>query len=724
MKAEEVLRRYATGDRNFQNANLRGQNFTGQDFSGADFSGGDICSTNFTNANLVEVNFSGAKAGLQRQWMIGQLLFVTALYVLLNFASVFLHSLFIAAFFSPGVIQQYTIVPGVMLILFVVVAFFTIAQQGITFKALSTIAVALAAAIVFAIIAGVVVTIVNVGRGAGAGTGAVAGVAVGTGAGLGAVVTAGIAAIVGADRIIKTSVGTVVVAISVIMIVIFAVVFAVVSTGAGINVFTNVFTVAATVAVITTVTVTLTSLYVASRSLKNDERFALVRTIGIAFGAIGGTSFRGANLTGANFSTATLKSTNFNPSQQRRTILTHTCWNEVKQLDRARVGDSILADAKVQKLLVTRNGYQERYIGANFEGANLKGVNLTEANLTRANLSNANLERAELQQANLKEILATGASFTNAYLTGVCLEAWNIDSTTILDNVDCQYVFLLEQPNPKGSRERRPHDPDAVFKPGDFEKLYKKMINVVQILLRNGINREAFAEAFQNLMEEHPGIDYTSIQGIEKKGDDVLVTLEVPETADKAKIAQAFLQPYEHRVKQLEAKTEQLQLHAADLKDIAIALAQKPIVNQAVGQGTAMQNDSSQNIHVGRDLNLTGSTLNLGEISGNVTNQINQLPDDPATADQPSLKDLLTQLQQAITSDTDLEETDKADLLEQVQALATAKQTAEPTQKEGIVRKAKKMFEATLKSLPETAKIVEACSKLLPMILKALGVPV
>jgi hypothetical protein len=81
-------------------------------------------------------------------------------------------------------------------------------------------------------------------------------------------------------------------------------------------------------------------------------------------------------------------------------------------------------------------------------------------------------------------------------------------------------------------------------------------------------------------------------------------------------------------------------------------------------------------------------------------------------------------LQQAITSDTDLEETDKADLLEQVQALATAKQTTEPTQKDGIVRKAKKMFEATLKSLPDTAKIVEACSKLLPMILKALGVPV
>jgi hypothetical protein len=55
------------------------------------------------------------------------------------------------------------------------------------------------------------------------------------------------------------------------------------------------------------------------------------------------------------------------------------------------------------------------------------------------------------------------------------------------------------------------------------------------------------------------------------------------------------------------------------------------------------------------------------------------------------------------------------------QYLAAAKQTAEPAQKEGLVRKAKKMFEVTLQSLPDTAKISEACSKLLPLILKALG---
>ncbi len=42
MKAAEVLRRYAAGERNFRGVNLRGQSFKGADLSGADFSYADI----------------------------------------------------------------------------------------------------------------------------------------------------------------------------------------------------------------------------------------------------------------------------------------------------------------------------------------------------------------------------------------------------------------------------------------------------------------------------------------------------------------------------------------------------------------------------------------------------------------------------------------------------------------------------------------------------------
>ncbi|HEY9897315.1 MAG TPA: hypothetical protein V6D34_18205, partial [Candidatus Sericytochromatia bacterium] len=132
-------------------------------------------------------------------------------------------------------------------------------------------------------------------------------------------------------------------------------------------------------------------------------------------------------------------------------------------------------------------------------------------------------------------------------------------------------------------------------------------------------------------------------------------------------------------------------------------------------------------INAGDNANIKGlssgdGVVNLGTISGNVTNAINQLPEAPES-DQPNLKDLLTQLQQAIQADADLPDPDKSDLLEQVQALAEVKQTEEPAKREGLTRKAMKMFDATLKNLPDTAKIVEACSKLLPLVLKALGFP-
>jgi len=166
-------------------------------------------------------------------------------------------------------------------------------------------------------------------------------------------------------------------------------------------------------------------------------------------------------------------------------------------------------------------------------------------------------------------------------------------------------------------------------------------------------------------------------------------------------------------------------LMTSSSKEINITLNN---LNDLVAKSAYMEHDQSRKIEigsVGRDFTSSGQALNLGEmdISGQVINAINQLPPDPPS-DQPGIKELLIQLQTAIEEETELSTEDKADLLEQVKALAEAKQALEPEKREGLIRKARKMFEVTLKSLPDTAKIVEACSKLLPLILKVLGVPV
>jgi uncharacterized protein YjbI with pentapeptide repeats len=187
----------------------------------------------------------------------------------------------------------------------------------------------------------------------------------------------------------------------------------------------------------------LLSAYVAWRVSKEDEKFALSRSIGIALGVIGGTSFRGADLTEANFTKAILKSTNFNRTPQQQTLFTHTCWKNAKKLDRARVGDSNLSNSAVRQLLASANGINKSYLRANFREANLNGAQLNGANLKWADLSGATLQGADLQNAILTETLAIGTNFTGAYLTGACLESWNIDHTTQLEAVNCDFVFLL-----------------------------------------------------------------------------------------------------------------------------------------------------------------------------------------------------------------------------------------------------------------------------------------
>ena len=715
MKASEVLRRYAAGERNFRQTNLRGQFFEGENLSGVDFSRADIRGSNFNNAILKEADFTEAQAGVQKRWLIGQLITVSWLSIVFNFTSIAVNRSFIDYFAASKEIQQQVVVINGVMLLINGILVFTIVRQGFastTARAVSLLGVLVSTGL-FTVVGE------NTGKGL---LGLIGFIIVFSGVAISRWLIAAIAATT-----------TVVIAIA-------SIVSIGVLGGASLvdgyieyhllkkvireDLLSNSGDELSIIAMILTGLV----LYVTVCISMKDKKFIWISDLLKAFAGSGGTTFCGADLTDANFSSAILKNTNFNSAEYDETILMRVRWQNVQGLDSSQLGNSNLANSAIRNLLVTHNGCQKTYVNANLQSANLNGVNLNEANLQGAILSDATLHHAELRNANLTEVQALRTNFSDAYLTGACLEAWNIDHTTNLQNVDCQYVYLLQN-----QQERRPSSGD--FAPGEFTKLFQEALSTVDLIFQNGVDWRAFVTAFQQVQVKNEDT-LLEIQSIENKGDGVVVVrVSVPSDTSKEKIHSEFNQQYDPALKALEARY-QAELQAKDgeitryredsanMWEVIKLQAKKPIYVQAIAQAKTMNDstDQSQIFNVGGDFNIdaTNAVVNLRDISGTVTNAIKQLPES-SDPDQPDLKQLLMQLKEAIAVDADLPDIDKADLLEQVQLLAEAKQTEEPAKKEGLARKAKKMFGATLKSLPDTAKIVESCNKPLPLILKALG---
>ena len=301
--------------------------------------------------------------------------------------------------------------------------------------------------------------------------------------------------------------------------------------------------------------------YVARTAKRGYEKFALARQLGLALAAIGGTDFTKANLIKAIFKKSKLRSTTFHNA-----TLTHTNFRDAQHLDKANPGTSLLSNFQILDLLTTPNDHYKKNLSAmNLRGAYLADANLEHCNLTNTNLAEADLTGASLKNANLREANCVGTTFTRAQLTGAILESWNIDNTTVFKNVDCQYVFLLEKETPQGTRERRPHDPSATFNPGDFEKLFSEASNLVEVLIRDGLDREAFGKVFQELMDKF-GITPADIKGVERKGTDVLVTVEVPEETDKGDVEKTLRLGYDKQLAILAEQRDAARLEASEAK--------------------------------------------------------------------------------------------------------------------------------------------------------------
>ncbi|PPJ64552.1 pentapeptide repeat-containing protein [Cuspidothrix issatschenkoi] len=688
---------------NFTKADIRGADFTNAILKDADFTGANLKGTDFTGANLTGSNFSGTKAGLKFHWIFILLALSFIISSLSGFTSAIIINFNIYFWFSKRLSAIFVITYSSIFIIIVRTILNNYFHHfAITINVYLSIGVILAVAFFGAPAAAIDEPDAKLG-----------GMALVTFTGMVFLIVIVFHQMGGLAEKLLTNIGDIKIE----------------------KIIKNFAQGEWLGGLVAGIFGAVWGYFFSHAAIEGDKKFAWIWKMCVNFTAKGGTIFNKATLTDADFTGATLKNTDF-----RKANLTRTRFYEAKKLDFARPGKTILSNHDVLKLLVTLNGRNKSYIGANLRGANLIGADLKEANLKNADIIEATFKEANLEWANLTLTQAIGTNFTKAHITGACVEAWNIESTTILDHVDCRFVYLLEYPKPRtDDRERRPSSGE--FQPGEFTKLFEEVLNTVDLIFRNGIDWKAFITAFRKVQVENGA---TELVSIENKGDGVVVVkVAVPENANKEKIHSYFTQIYqlalaavEEKYKAvLQAKDERIEDHKQQIKDIkqfyselvniskSLADQQTSIENKIIQEINNVNNDSSRKVEIGsigRDFNASGQALNLGEISGTVTNTINELPSAPEP-DKPGIKELLTQLKTAIEADTNLSEEDKTDALEQIKTLAEVAKNPQAGAMQKAAKTAIKILKGTISSLPTAATLVEQCSKILPLISSVLG---
>ncbi len=217
-------------------------------------------------------------------------------------------------------------------------------------------------------------------------------------------------------------------------------------------------------------------------------------------------------------------------------------------------------------------------------------------------------------------------------------------------------------------------------------------------------------------MADHPDITRDSIQAMEKQGDDVLLTLQVPEGTDKAKVERSWDEGYQLGLEAgytkglLQGQTQR----AEDVKEVALGFSNLLSSIQITNMNNPINSGDGGFINTG---SMEGNVVNLGELSGQVTVQINQLPDVPSCADQRSLKDLLTELQAAIEAETELSDVEKKEALGEVGKLAEAGTQPQENAMQRMAKRAAANLKSIAEPLTEASNLVTVCKSLLPMIL-------
>ena len=492
--------------------------------------------------------------------------------------------------------------------------------------------------------------------------------------------------------------------------------------------------------------------FIGWRASLQDSRYFLLQTLAISVCTSRGTRFNRADLSAADFSEALLHQTDF-----RQAILTRTRLSQVQGLSQARLHRTYLENAQVRRLVISGQGREEIFDQLDLRGVNLKGAVLTDASFIGTNLGEATLEEADLSRAKLVQTQLYRANLNGTRFTGAYIEDWGISVETQLEAVQCDYIYMHLPTKNDPDPCRKPDNRNEIFQPGDFAAFIAPIIktldlyrqqdidlrkvattyNTIDLFHHEGIDPGAAAIAFQQLAEKHPeaGIEVVALEG--RGNDKIRLQARVAKDSDRSELSTAYFQAYS-QLKALPVADLQALLSGVAEKDAQISrleamletAIQQPkfyvetyqnqgeFVMSQNNQGSVSIGDVGGNVSgiaaAGKDLSITGS--NLGEVSGQVTQTINQLPDPPDASEEENLKALLTQLQKLIEIEPALSDEDKVEALEQVQVLAEVGQAPEDGPLKKAAKTSMKILKGTAAALPDVTELVEGFNKLLPAI--------
>lgn len=285
----------------------------------------------------------------------------------------------------------------------------------------------------------------------------------------------------------------------------------------------------------------------ANPKIKPDLRNADLAYTDLDWVNLENANLEGANLVGANLENADLQGANLSETNL-----------EGANLKYADFEGASLNDANLK--------------GANLEGARFERALLFWVNLENANLSHANFHKSNLGFAYLKRVQALHTDFMGAILTGACIEDWNINTGTDLNDVICDYVYFRGSPNEiedgenkaehfkvnykneEDWSERRPHA--GTFALGEFAKLVQSTLDTIDFIFREGMDWQAFAYSFKQAEALHQDA-HLAIRDIGNRDDGVvIVKIASTPSVDKRQIYTDITQFYEASTKAISAQYE------------------------------------------------------------------------------------------------------------------------------------------------------------------------